>query len=145
MKACNPYKHLMMGLIDNELTPEETARVNEHLVRCNDCRQEFDRLCQSSCRLEALSFAEPGENELDRIWKRPFSRVSKASGLVLVFGGWVAMVIYSIFEVMRSDGEPALPKIAAAAICIGFLILFASVLRDRLHAAKSDPYKEVKR
>ena len=34
MPDCTEYKVLMMGLMDNELTPEETAEVNQHLVRC---------------------------------------------------------------------------------------------------------------
>ena len=42
MPDCTDYKSLMMGLMDNELTPEENADVNQHMIRCEACRKEFD-------------------------------------------------------------------------------------------------------
>ena len=145
MSECAEYKVLMMGLMDNELTPEETTDVNQHLIRCEGCRKEFDELSRSYKKLEAVSFSGPSDDELDRIWKSPFSRFTRNTGLFIVFAGWITLVIFSLVEFFRSDAEPVLPKIASAGIIIGFIILLYAVLSDRLKAFKTDPYKEVKR
>ncbi len=145
MPDCTEYKHLMMGLMDNELTPEETADINQHMVRCETCRKEFDALCQSHSELSAVSYYGPADNELDRIWKSPFSRFTRNSGLLLVIIGWVALIIYALYEFLTTDTEPALPKIATIGIIIGLVVLLLTVLRDRIRAFKTDPYKEVKR
>ena len=145
MPDCTEYKVLMMGLMDNELTPEETADVNQHLVRCETCRKEFDELSRSYSKLEAVSFSGPSDDELDRIWKSPFSRFTRNAGVFIVFAGWITLIIYSLVEFFSSDTEPLLPKIASAGIIIGFIILLYAVLSDRLRAFQTDPYKEVKR
>ena len=145
MSECAEYRVLMMGLMDNELTPEETADVNQHLIRCETCRKEFDELSRSYSKLEAVSFSSPSDDELNRIWKSPFSRFTRNAGVFIVFAGWVTLIIYSLVEFFRSDTEPLLPKITFAGIIIGFIILLYAVLSDRLRAFQTDPYKEVKR
>ena len=145
MPDCTEYRVLMMGLMDNELTQEETADVNQHLIRCETCRKEFDELNRSNSRLGVVSFSGPSYDELDRIWKSPFSRLTRNAGLFIVFAGWISLIIYSLVEFFRSDTEPLLPKIAFTGIIIGFIILLYAVLSDRLRAFKTDPYKEVKR
>jgi anti-sigma factor RsiW len=85
MPDCTEYRVLMMGLMDNELTPEETADVNQHLIRCEACRREYDELSRSYSKLEAVSFSGPSDDELDRVWKSPFSRFTRNAGLFIGF------------------------------------------------------------
>jgi len=145
MSDCTEYRSLMMGLMDNELTPEETVDVNRHLMRCEACRKEFDELSRSYSNLKSVSFSGPTDDELDRIWKSPFSRFARNMGLFMVFAGWIILIIYSLVEFFMSDTEPVLPKIASMGIIIGFIILLYTVLSDRLKILKIDPYKEIKR
>ena len=145
MPDCAEYRVLMMGLMDNELTPEETADVNQHLIRCESCRREFDELSRSYSKLGAVSFSGPSDDELDRIWKSPFSRFARNTGLFIVFAGWITLILYSLVEFFRSDAEPILPKVAFVGIIIGFVILLYAVVSDRLRAFRTDPYKEVNR
>ena len=145
MPDCTEYKHLMMGLMDNELTPEETAFVNRHLIGCETCRKEFDDMSRSLKKLGAVSFYGTADDELDRIWKTPFSRFTRNAGIVIVIAGWIILILYSLFETLRSGAEPALPKIAFLGIIIGLIILLYTVITDRLRVLKTDPYKEIKR
>ena len=32
-RNCEEYKTLMMGMMDNELTDEESIRLNDHMIR----------------------------------------------------------------------------------------------------------------
>ena len=145
MKECEKYKGLLMGLIDDELTPEEAGEVNAHLIKCAACREEYEDLRGTAARIEKASFEEPTDEVLNRLWKRPYHRFMRNSGLFLVVGGYVALIVYALIEMFKSGGEPVFPKITFAAIVIGFVLLLATVIRERLHTYKTDPYKEVRR
>ncbi|MCD6117336.1 zf-HC2 domain-containing protein [bacterium] len=145
MSSCDKYKELMMGLIDNELNPEELREIKTHLERCDECRREYEELKEMSEEIPDLTFQSVHDKELDRIWKQPYSRLSKVSGLALVIASWVVLVGYSVFAMFRESSEPKAVQIAIAASIIGFVVLLLSVLRDRIKSYKTDPYKEVKR
>lgn len=144
-KDCKKYKTLIMGLIDDELTPAEASDVNNHLIKCSSCRNEYEMLKKSSDSLEGLTYMEPRDVDLDRIWKSPYSKFAKNFGLIMVIAGWLAIILFSLLEILRSSSEPVIPKISMAAIIIGFVILLLVALRDRITTYKSDPYKEVER
>ncbi|MBW2623391.1 MAG: zf-HC2 domain-containing protein [Deltaproteobacteria bacterium] len=145
MSDCQKYQGLLMGLLDQELTPEETVEVNGHLTRCENCRKEYEELRRASGKIEAVSFIEPQDEVLEQLWKSPYSRLTRNSGLLLVLGGVLLLIIYGIFEFVRSGEEAVIPKIGVVAVLIGCVILLLSVLRERIHTYKADPYKEVKR
>ncbi len=145
MEACEKYRGLLMGLIDDELTPEETGRINQHRQRCNNCREEYEQLRQTTAKIKSVSFVEPQDEVLARLWKTPYSRFTRNSGLFLVLGGWVALIFYGFYEFLISRSEPVFPKIALAALLIGFFVLLFTVIRERIQTYKIDPYKEVKR
>ncbi|MCP5104956.1 MAG: hypothetical protein GY950_16335 [bacterium] len=144
-KECEKYKGLMMGLMDGELSGEEAGEVNSHLIRCEACREEYAELQKTSDKLKDISLAEPYDAVLDRVWKSPYSRLSRNFGVFMILGGWVVLLVYSIFEALRSSQEAFLPKTTMAVMVVGFVILLVSVLRDRIKTYKSDPYKEVQR
>ena len=142
MKDCGKFKPLLMGLMDSELSAEERQEVNNHLTRCNRCREEYESLRESSGKLNTISFIEPTDEVLKYLWKPPFSSMMRNSTLFLIVGGYTALVGYGIYEFLISS-EPAFPKFAVAAIVFGFAFLLFSVIRERIKTYKIDPYKEV--
>ena len=145
MKDCHDYKGLLVGLLDHELTPDETREVNEHLIRCAGCRAEHERLRETTGRLAALSYQEPSDAVLAGVWKSPYSRLARNASLALIIGGYVFLVGYALFEFF-TRGPEALPvKAGLAAIAIGFLILLAQLIRERVKTYQTDPYKEIER
>ncbi|MEE9556152.1 MAG: zf-HC2 domain-containing protein [Candidatus Adiutricales bacterium] len=145
MSGCQKYQGLLMGLLDKELTPEETVEVNDHLTRCEACRKEYEQIREASGKIETVSFIEPQDEVLEQLWKFPYSRLTRNSGLFLVLGGVLLLIVYGIFEFLRSGEEAVILKIGVVAVLIGCVILLLSVLRERIHTYKVDPYKEVKR
>jgi anti-sigma factor RsiW len=145
MSECEKYKPLLMGLIDQELTPEESQDVNDHLRRCSGCREEYEEIRETASKINAVSFEEPQDRDLKRIWKSPYSRFVRNSGLFLVLAGWLALIFYGLIELFRDSGEPVFSRIAVAAVIIGFLVLLISVIRERMITFRTDPYKEIKR
>ncbi len=136
---------MLMGLMDNELTAEELSEVNEHLIRCRSCRLEYEELSRGNTKLKTVSFREPGDKVLERVWKTPFSAFTRWSGIVLVVAGYLLLIGYGFYEYLQDRGEPVLPKVALAAIITGFSILLLAIIRQRTAVYKTDPYKEVER
>jgi anti-sigma factor RsiW len=145
MKECEPFKGLLVGLLDGELTADEAREVNEHLIRCAACRTEHEKLRETTGRLAAISYQEPGEAELERLWRSPYSRLARNSALTMIIGGYLGLMGFAIYEFFRSGKEGLTVKVALAAIGFGVLLLLDELIRERVKSYKTDPYKEIKR
>ena len=145
MNNCQHYRHLLVGLLDRELNPQETVEVNEHLIRCSECREELARLRETSGKLEAIAFNEPSDEELRRLWRNPFSRISRTSGIFLIVIGYASLIGYSLFVFFTQGKEVIWIKLPVAAILIGFIILFVLVILERVKTYRKDPYREIER
>ena len=145
MTDCEKFKGLLVGLMDNELTSEEIHEINAHLTRCASCRDDYNQLQETGKKIGAVSFTEPTDAELEKLWKRPYSRFMKISGLALVIGGWLAFLFKAVYEIFRTSDEPLFSRIAGGSLLIGFLVLLIYVILERMSTYKSDPYKEVQR
>ena len=145
MGDCEKYKPLLMGLIDHELTPGEAADVNHHLNRCANCRTDYESLRETSAKIEAVSFKEPGDEILETLWNPPYSHFTRLSGLVMVIAGWIGLILYILYEwIVKSSGN-LLPRIGIAIMAFGFVILLINAIRERMAKYKVDPYKEIVR
>ena len=145
MNDCEKYRPLIVGLLDNELTSEEIQNLNTHLTRCNCCKEEFDTMKNMSKKLTLPSFKEPEDEVLKQLWKSPYTRFTNNAGIVMVLGGYLCFIGYGFYLFIVDKKAHFLPKISIAALIIGFLILFFSVIRERMKTYKKDKYKEVKR
>lgn len=153
MNDCGNFKALIAGLIDGELTPDETTGLNHHLTRCPDCRQDHEKLRAASGKLDIISFIEPEDEVLENLWKSPYHRFTRRAGLWLVLGGYSVLILFALWQLvfhidLRDLFQPdsdAIPRLSLFAIIIGFFILLFNVIRERLKTLKKDPYKNVKR
>lgn len=145
MNNCETFKGLLVGLMDGELTPDETRQVNEHLTRCAACRAEYEQLRETTGKLAAISFQEPTDAVLAQVWKSPFSRLARNTSLFMIIGGYASLIGYGLFEILTSGKKDLPAKMGLAAIALGFLILLVQLIRERAKTYKTDPYKEIER
>jgi len=143
MSACDEYKGLLMGLIDHELTPDEASDVRQHLTRCARCREEYEQLRETTSKIEAISFKEPTDDVLDSLWNAPYSHITRISGVAMIVGGWAALILYILYEWIVQNGHALFPKIGAATMIVGFLVLLVTAIRERVAKFRIDPYREV--
>ena len=145
MKDCEPFKGLLVGLLDGELTPDEARQVNDHLTRCAACRAEYEQLRETSGKLAAYSLQEPDDVVLARVWKSPYSRLARNTSLIMIIGGYALVIGYGLFEFLTSGKQELPAKVGIAAVAFGFLILLVQLIRERVKTYKTDPYKEIQR
>jgi anti-sigma factor RsiW len=145
MNNCESFKGLLVGLLDGELTPDETRQINDHLTRCAACRAEYEQLRETTGKLNAISFREPTDVVLAQVWNSPFSRLARNTSLFMIIGGYATLMGYGLFTFLTSGTEELPAKTALAAIVLGFLILLVQLIRERIRTYKTDPYKEIQR
>lgn len=69
-------------------------------------------------------------------------------GAVLLVGGVAALVAYVLYVVFTSILSAFIPlpfRIIVTIIIVGVLLLLASVIRERLQAAKKESFRDVER
>ncbi len=140
---CEEFKALMMGMMDGELTEDESIRMNNHLIRCSSCREELEQIKVTSSKLDNINIKEPEKGIVDKSWKSPYSKLTKNFGILLVIAGWLIMMMYGAYEFIVTKDAESIPKYAFVIILVGIAILFLTVLRDRIRSYRNDPYKEV--
>ena len=145
MASCDQYKGLLAGLLDGELTAEEGAELNDHLIRCASCRTDYEELRKTDNRLEAISFIEVTEEAARAFWRLPYSRTLRNASLFMIIGGYAALISYGIVTALMQGAEGLFQKLSLAAIVIGFLVLLGLMIVERLTTYKTDPYKEIER
>ncbi|MEE2937751.1 MAG: hypothetical protein VYA84_17300 [Planctomycetota bacterium] len=138
------FRPLLMGLLDDELSTDEVLRVNEALRRSATLREEYEQLCADAGKLETLAFLETPEAISRKLWKSPYRRFVRNSGVLAILGGYCVLILYAIYQTFAEDGFNV-PGLALAAIVFGAFVLLISFVRERLETSKTDPYKEIER
>ena len=145
MANCERYKGLLAGLLDGELTAEEAVDLNNHLIRCASCRADYEELRRTENKLEAISFIEVTDEAARAFWRLPYSRLLRNASLILIIGGYAALILYGVVTSLAEGTEGLFRKVSVTAIVIGFVVLLGLVIVERISTYKSDPYKEIER
>jgi len=134
-----------MGLIDQELTPDEISEVQELLRRDQSTRDEYDRLLDINSQLKVIGDAEFDEIMLRKVWRSPFHKGLRRMSYALIGGGFLALFGFAAVEYIMHGHKDFLPAVATCGIGAGFLILFLQVVRDRMILVKNDPYRDIEK
>ena len=147
--ACEDYKDLIMGYLDNELGDEQRRAFEEHLASCPKCRgevEDFRRIIQVT---DEVTLAEPEDRIWQQYWSSIYNRIERGVGWILFSVAAILLLIYGGFKVIEDiTKDPTIGIILKAGLLVliaGLAVLFVSVLRERLYFWKKDRYKDVRR
>jgi len=145
-QECESFQLLMSGYLDGELTPEDRARLEQHLASCGGCRKEFDKMKRLVAAASELRLDEPPEEVWDTFMDGVYNRIERQTGWIFFIMGAAALALFGLYLFLFEPWAPALIKLLIAIPVVGLAVVFISVLRERLFAAKTDRYsKEVQR
>jgi anti-sigma factor RsiW len=141
---CDDIRPLIAGYLDGELTPDERARVEEHVGSCPDCARELREQQALKEELDTMSFREPTDAELDRYWQSVYNRLERGVGWLMFTIGAAVVACYGAFilveETVLDPSVALIFKIGIVALGLGTVVLFVSILRERLAVRRSDRY-----
>jgi predicted anti-sigma-YlaC factor YlaD len=143
MAECQHIAERISGYIDGELTQQDRQHVELHLESCAECRQTYEEMSQLRQKVGQLTYGEMSQEQWSQIMNDLSVRTSRVTGWTLYIVGLLLVVGYGAFQFATDDEVPALVKTGIGGLIIGTMLLFVSVLRQRLIARKSDKYKDV--
>ncbi len=138
-------RRLLSAYLDHELTQAEDQRVRLHLEECADCRSVLTQLQQLQQLTAEMRFPDPPEEKMDQLERLLSVRAPRKLGWVLVVGGLGAWVVYALVMAVLHWRPPTLQELFGGAVGLGVLLLFISVLRQRLLELPHDRYRSVKK
>ncbi len=143
--VCERYRTDGMRLLDGEMTAAEASAYEEHLAACDVCRREMKSLGRIVRLSEELKLRVPDEQFWKGYWESVYRRSERGAGFLLLIAGLLALAGYGLFRAVTSPEFLTYEGISITIILVGLAVIFVSVVRERYHERRNDPYREVER
>ena len=146
---CDEARLLMMGYLDNELTEDEIKALQEHLNSCAKCRAEWESFKELKKETSEMKFKPFPEMFWDDYWENVYNRIERGIGWILFSLGAIILLAFGAYELLEdfflNPKEPMIEKIGVGLLILGLIVIFVSVLREKLMIRKVDKYRRVLR
>ena len=142
-------RHLMMAEVDREISGEGRLELESALEENPDLRDEFETFQRLKEVTETMTPLKPPDETWDSYWEHVYRRLERGIGWVLVSLGTIIVATWALWtavqELIQDTTIPGYIRWSMLALLAGLIILFVSVVRERLFMRKKDPYKDVVR
>jgi ferric-dicitrate binding protein FerR (iron transport regulator) len=142
-------RHLLMSGLDGELSAEEREELEGLLAADSNLRDEWHRMSKVKEVTQSMALRKPPDEVWEDYWASVYSRLERGVGWILVSLGGIVLLSYGAWrgvQALIADAEmPWFLKGAILATAVGLVVLFVSVLREKLFVRGRDPYKDVQR
>ncbi len=140
---------LMMASIDGETNAQQESQLQALLNAEPALRQEFDELKA----LKELTMKNKPEAPPPAVWENywtgVYTRIERGLGWILFSVGAIALLLFGAWEFAREwITDPHIPlwvRLAGLSLAAGTIILFVSVIREKLFLHKNERYKDIQR
>lgn len=133
---------LLSGYLDRELTQGETQRVRLHLEDCPSCRALLAELTRLREATRTTPFRPPADDQWDERPRGAASFLARRAGWTLIVAWLGAITVFAVWQLARAP-EDLWVKVAVFSLAAGPVLLFLSVLADRLRTLRTDRYRRV--
>lgn len=133
---------LLSGYLDRELTQGESQRVRLHLEDCAACRAVLADLARLREATRTTPFRPPEDDGWDERPRGLASLLSRRVGWTMGLA-WAAVVLcFAVWQLVTAPEDLGV-KLLVVSAAAGPVLLFLSVLFDRLRTFKTDRYRRV--
>jgi len=144
------FHQLMTGALDNELSAAEQEELERLLAASPERQREWSEYKKLKELTMQIKFEEPPDEVWDRYWVGVYNRLERRVAWILVSLGAMVVLFYGGYQAVESiladHRQPWIVKAALLTLMAGGVILFVSVLREKLFTRKTDKYsKEIQR
>jgi anti-sigma factor RsiW len=137
-------EHLLSGYLDGELTQGDAQRVRLHLEECPDCRRTLEEIRNIKEATMSTEFRLPPDDQWNEAPRSGASGMLRTFGWAIALAWFIGIVGYALWRA-ATDAEDLLAAVLVFGFWLGFLLLFLSVLIDRIKASKTDRYRKVEK
>ena len=136
---------LMMAVLDGEASEQQRLEFDALLARQPGLAAEWQRLQRVKEVTATLTIMEPPEEAWDRYRRTVSHRAERGVAWVLIAVGVAipaSIAVSRWLERWFSSDVPVLVMVSTAALIGGLMLLLFSVLRERWHMHRRDPYSK---
>ncbi len=142
---CERFMTDGMRLLDGELGGAEKAEYESHVQTCATCRAELGDLGRVVQLTDELRLRTPDDEFWDGYWDSVYRKSERGLGFLLLMAGLIVLAGLGVFRAVTSPAFFTYEGMSVTAILVGLIVIFISVVRERYHESKNDPYKGVRR
>lgn len=135
---------LLSGYLDHALTQSEAQKIRIHLEDCSECQSLYEELATLRQAARSTVFHEPDDAAWPELPKTRFGRFTRSLGWLLLASWLVIVTGLALYRFLSQAGDP-LEVFLVLGLPGSFVLLFLSVLADRLRDLKFDRYRGVQR
>ena len=135
-------EELLSGYLDRALTQGDEQRVRLHLEDCPECRTRVREMSDLREITMSTRFEVPADDQWDERPRGGVSRWSRGLGWLLLIV-WIVAVAGFAFWQVATGPESLLVKTLVFGGVSGVVLLFLSILVDRLRTLPGDRYRGV--
>lgn len=147
--ACRDFQMLIMRRLDGEISPEDDARLDEHLQDCAACRRALDEYSKVVSATAQVEMRKVSDEQWDLYWCSVYNRLERGVAWIFVSLGAALALAWGGFRlVMHFVSHPTMALWAKAGVLVlmgGLALLFVSVVREKISLRCSDRYRGVRR
>ncbi len=148
-KKCDLYKYLIIQFIDNEISDEDEIKLKTHLLSCSNCQKEYEEFKNLKGVSKEMKNKILPDMAWDEYWRHVYNRLERGVSWILISIGSIILlgiaVYHFLWDILSSTQMTAFEKFGILVLVLGFIVLFISVVREKLMARKHDKYKEIVR
>ena len=137
-------EELLSGYLDGALPQNQAQRVRLHVEGCRDCRRLLAEIETLRSAAMETKFEAPAEEQWPELPATRPSWISRSLGWTLVVAWSLVVTVVALWRFVSNTGDP-LEIFVGLGLPGGLLLLFVSVLLDRLRDLKTDRYTGVHR
>ncbi|MEM8962359.1 MAG: hypothetical protein AAGD38_12830 [Acidobacteriota bacterium] len=137
-------EELVSGYLDGALTHTQAQRVRLLIEDDPDTRMLFEELRALRDTARSTKFHLPADEDWPELPSTRSSWVARKLGWTVTIVWLSVVTIYALWRFLSETGDP-LEIFLVLGLPGGFLLLFLSVLLDRLKALKNDRYRNIHR
>lgn len=142
-------KELINKYIDNKLSNKDKIQLQKIIREDEKLKNELKDFDEIKEVISMLKTQDP-DKDWEKYWSHLYNRLERGIGWIVTSIGAILLLTFAGFQFVKElirDPELALyAKIGILALILGIVILFVSIIRERIFISKTDKYsKEVKR
>jgi len=135
---------MISGHLDGELTQAAEQKVRIHLEDCDHCRNVLGELRTLRETTMSTEFHKPDDSQWDEGPKSGISLIARGTGWIIAVVWAVFFAAYALWQFWQGSANLAERLLVFGGLS-ALVLLFTSVLLDRLRASRTDPYREVEK
>ena len=143
------FKILLQGYIDGELSPAEQEQVQREIEDSPECRAIYREFLAFKNFTTGIQIKTPDGMRWENYMNSLYARIERGTGWILFSLGAIILLSYGAYafitSLIKDSDVPLLVKTGIFSAAAGLVILFVSIIRERILDRKTDVYKEIRK